>query len=49
MSNLGWAILLVGLALACDVAWSEYRVWRNRREAERRAATLTSRYGLPRL
>ncbi len=28
MSSLGWAILLVGLALSADVAWSEYREWR---------------------
>ena len=48
MSNLGWAILLVGLALASDVAWSEFRAWRSRRQARRRGATLTSRYGLPR-
>jgi hypothetical protein len=28
MSSLGWAILLVGFALAAAVAWVEYRVWR---------------------
>ena len=48
MANLGWAILLVGLALAVDVGWSEYRARRERREAGRRAATLASRYGLKR-
>lgn len=48
MSNLGWAILLVGLALAMDVAWSEYRVGRRRRDAERRGGTLTTRFGLRR-
>jgi hypothetical protein len=48
MSSLGWAILLVGLALGLDVAWSEYRLRRGRRTAERRADTLTTRFGLPR-
>ncbi len=48
MSSLGWAILLIGLALAMDVAWSEYRVRRSRRAGERRAQTLTTRFGLPR-
>jgi uncharacterized membrane protein len=48
MASLGWAILLVGVALALDVAWSEYRSRRNRRAAEREGATLTTRYGLPR-
>ncbi len=48
MSSLGWAILLVGLGLALDVAWSEYRARRSRRAAERRTPTLTTRFGLPR-
>ena len=48
MSSLGWAILLVGLALSADVAWSEYREWRARRDAMRRGRTLTSKFGLPR-
>jgi hypothetical protein len=48
MSSLGWAILLVGVALAMDVAWSEYRVRRGRRTGARRAETLTTRFGLPR-
>lgn len=48
MTSLGWAILLVGVALALDVAWSEYRTRRSRRASERRAPTLTTRFGLPR-
>jgi hypothetical protein len=48
MSSLGWAIVLVGLVLAIDVAWSEYRLRRRRRTGERRAQTLTTRFGLPR-
>jgi hypothetical protein len=48
MSSLGWAILLVGLALGLDVAWSEYRLRRSRRIRARRARTLTTRFGLPR-
>ena len=31
MSSVGWAILLVGLALAADVAWAEYRARYGRR------------------
>jgi hypothetical protein len=30
MSSLGWAILLVGLGLAAEVAWTEYRQWKRR-------------------
>jgi hypothetical protein len=41
-------MLLVGLALGVDVAWSEYRLRRSRRTAERRAETLTTRFCLPR-
>ncbi|MGO8914330.1 MAG: hypothetical protein ACLQJR_00315 [Stellaceae bacterium] len=48
MSSVGWAIVLVGLALAVDVVWSELRARKSRRAAKRRASTLTSRYGLPR-
>ena len=47
MSSLGWAILLVGLALSADVAWSEYREWRARRDAIKRGRTLTTKFGLP--
>ncbi|HEX7969803.1 MAG TPA: hypothetical protein VF502_16385 [Stellaceae bacterium] len=47
MSSLGWAILLVGLALSADVAWTEYREWRSRRDAARRGRTLTTKFGLP--
>jgi hypothetical protein len=47
MSSLGWAILLVGLALSADVAWAEYREWRARREAMKRGRTLTTKFGLP--
>ena len=47
MSSVGWAILLVGLALSADVAWAEFRDWRARREAIRRGRTLTSKFGIP--
>jgi hypothetical protein len=47
MSSLGWAILLVGVALSADVAWTEYREWRARREAAKRGRTLTTKFGLP--
>ncbi len=47
MSSLGWAILLVGLALSADVAWAEFRDWRARQEAIRRGRTLTSKFGMP--
>ena len=30
MSSVGWTILLVGLGLAADVAWTEYREWKRR-------------------
>jgi hypothetical protein len=46
MSSVGWAILLVGLALAADVGWAEYREWRRRRDAARRGTTLTQKFGL---
>jgi hypothetical protein len=49
MTSLGWAILLVGLALSADVAWTEYREWRGRRNAQKHGTTLTAKYGLPRL
>jgi hypothetical protein len=49
MTSLGWAILLVGLALSGDVAWTEYREWRTRRDAQKNGTTLTTKYGLPRL
>jgi hypothetical protein len=48
MSSVGWAILLVGLALSLDVAWAEYREWKSRRDAAKRGRTLTSKFGLPR-
>jgi hypothetical protein len=47
MSSLGWAILVVGLALSADVAWAEYREWRARREAMKRGRTLTTKFGVP--
>jgi hypothetical protein len=46
MSSVGWAILLVGLALAADVGWAEYREWRRCRDAARRGTTLTQKFGL---
>jgi hypothetical protein len=49
MSSLGWAILLVGLALSADVAWAEYREWKCRRDAARRGSTLTAKFGIRRL
>jgi hypothetical protein len=49
MASLGLAILLVGMALAAEVAWTEYREWRARREAARRGDRSTSTAGLPRL
>ena len=48
MSSLGWAILVVGLALSADVAWSEFREWKSRRDAARHGSTFTSRFGLTR-
>jgi hypothetical protein len=30
MSSVGWAILLVGVGLAAEVAWTEYRQWKRR-------------------
>jgi len=36
MASLGWAILLVGLILSAEIAWSEYRERRARREAQKR-------------
>jgi hypothetical protein len=47
MSSLGWAILLVGVALSADVAWAEYREWRARRQAMKRGRTLTTKFGVP--
>ena len=47
MSSLGWAILVVGLALSADVAWAEYREWRARRQAMKRGRTLTTKFGVP--
>ncbi len=47
MSSLGWAILVVGLALSADVAWTGYRDWRARRNAARWGRTLTTKFGLP--
>lgn len=49
MSSLGWAILVVGLALVADVAWAEYRVWKRERDALRRGGTLTRKFVLRRL
>jgi hypothetical protein len=45
MSSLGWAILVVGLALSADVGWAEYRDWKRRRDAARRGTTLTQKFG----
>ena len=47
MSSLGWAILVVGVALSADVAWAEYREWRARRQAMKRGRTLTTKFGVP--
>lgn len=47
MSNLEWAILLVGLVLTGDVGWTEFREWRARRLAMKRGRTLTTKFGLP--
>ena len=49
MSSLGWAIVLVGLALAADVGWAEFREWKSRRDAARRGSTITARFGTRRL
>jgi hypothetical protein len=46
MTSLGWAILLVGLALSADVAWSEFREWKARRDAAKRGSTLTAKFNL---
>ena len=48
MSHVGWSVLLVGLALAADVAWAEFRTWRRRRDARKHARTLTAKFGLKR-
>lgn len=48
MSRVGWAVLLVGLTLIADVAWAEFREWRQRRAAQRRGRTLTTKFGLRR-
>ncbi len=48
MSSLGWAIVLVGVTLAGDVAWSEFRARKSRRDAERRGSTLTAKFGIRR-
>ena len=48
MTSLGWLLMLVGVALAGDVVWTEYREWRSRRDAQRNGTTLTTKYGLPR-
>ena len=34
MSSVGWAILLVGLALAAEVAWAEFRARYTHRRSE---------------
>jgi hypothetical protein len=49
MSSLGWAILVVGLALVADVAWAEYRAWKRQRDAARHGGTLTTKFVLRRL
>jgi hypothetical protein len=48
MSSIGWAILLVGVGLSADVAWTEYREWRARRDALKRGRTLTAKFTLRR-
>jgi hypothetical protein len=40
MSSVGWAILMVGLALAAEVAWAEFRAWQARQSALRRAPAI---------
>jgi hypothetical protein len=45
MSNLGWTILLVGLALAAEVTWAEFREGRARRDAARRGRGATRSSG----
>ena len=47
MSNLEWAILLVGVVLTGDVGWTEFRDWRTRRLAMKHGRTLTTKFGLP--
>jgi hypothetical protein len=47
MSDLEWAILLVGVVLTGDVGWTEFRDWRARRLAMKRGRTLTTKFGLP--
>jgi hypothetical protein len=49
MSDVGWAILLVGIGLSADVAWAEFREWKSRRKAARRGRTVTARFSLRRL
>lgn len=48
MSSLGWAILLVGAALAAQVGWMEYREWRKSRDSRRHTRAVMARLGLPR-
>jgi hypothetical protein len=45
MSSVGWAILVVGLALAAEVAWSEFRAWQ-RQSALRRAPAMDAKASL---
>ena len=48
MSSLGWAILLVGAALAAPVGWMEYRERRRSRDNRRHTRAAMTRLGLPR-
>jgi hypothetical protein len=48
MSSLGWAVLLVGAALAAQVGWMEYREWKKGRDYRRHTRAVITRLGLPR-
>jgi hypothetical protein len=48
MSSLGWAILLIGAALATPVGWMEYREWKKSRSERRHTRRVMARLGLPR-
>jgi hypothetical protein len=46
--EIAWAIGIIGLLLAVETGWSEYREWRARREAVRRGRALIGGYLPPR-
>lgn len=48
MSSLGWAILLVGAALAAQVGLMEYRERKKGRDHRRHTRTVITRLGSPR-